>query len=295
MSSKPLGRGLDALLGQPRAAAAPAAGDVVQKIGVDRIAASPFQPRRTFDDDDLADLAASIRAQGILQPLVARPKGADFELIAGERRLRAARLAGLLAVPVIVRAASDQEALALALIENLQRSGLNPIEEAEGYSQLQKMFGLTQEQIAQRVGKPRATVANSLRLLALEATVLGFVSRGQLSEGHAKVILGLDEPALQRAAAERILRQGLSVREAEGLVESLKKGAGGGGHKHGAKRGGGRAADGDAHVKDVEARLRRHLGTKVAVHHAGGKGRIEIEYYSLDDLDRLLELIGPRG
>ncbi|MCC6353776.1 MAG: ParB/RepB/Spo0J family partition protein [Verrucomicrobiae bacterium] len=291
MSAKPLGRGLDALLGARTAGppTLPAAepGEAVRRIPRDKVVPCPLQPRKEFDEASLQELADSIRSRGIMQPLVVREREGQFELIAGERRWRAAKLAGLAEVPVLVRAVSDVEALELALIENLQRADLNPIEEAEGYANLQNRFKLTQEDISRVVGKPRATVANALRLLELDPTVKAFVSKGQLSAGHAKALLAVKDAPLQRALAERTIRQGLSVRQVEGIAAGLARGEGKGA-RH--KKGGAKPADAD--IKDLQGRLRRRFTTQVSLKYSGGKGRIEIEFYSLDDLNRIADLMG---
>jgi ParB family chromosome partitioning protein len=293
MASKPLGRGLDALLNKkgPPAAALAVPGEAVMRVPVGEVVPCEFQPRKSFDEEALAELTASIQANGIMTPLLVRARAAGgYELIAGERRWRAAQRAGLAQVPVIVRKATDDQVLQLALIENLQREGLNPIEEAEGYQQLQARFKLTQQEIAERVGRPRTTVANAMRLLELDATVRGYVAHGQISAGHAKALLGLRDPSGQRALADRVIRQNLSVRATEQLVAAmLNRGAGRAGGGGGG--GGGRGEPADPLLRDVQARLRRALGTKVAVHASGDGGRIEIQYFSAEDLNRLVDLM----
>jgi ParB family chromosome partitioning protein len=270
-------------------------GNAVRHIGIDTIERSPFQPRTDFDPEQLRELADSIKQRGVIQPLLVRPikstavaqgEGARrYELIAGERRWRAAREAGLTTIPAIVRDASDQEVLEIALIENLQREDLNPIEEARAYEQLATQFKLTQEQIAQKVGRSRAAVANSTRLLGLPTEVQSWIADNRLSVGHAKAILGLASSTEQRLVAERVLKRSLTVRETEQLVEQLK---------------------GEAKVRSrtmlttvksaqvlaIEERLQQKLGTHVNVHHGKKKGRIEIEYYGNDDLSRLLGILG---
>lgn len=291
MSAKPLGRGLDALLGARTSSSPtlPAAepGETVRRIPRDQIVPCPLQPRKEFDEDSLHELADSIRSRGIMQPLVVREREGRFELIAGERRWRAAKLAGLAEVPALVRAVSDVEALELALIENLQRADLNPIEEAEGYANLQNRFKLTQEDISRIVGKPRATVANALRLLDLDPTVKAFVSKGQLSAGHAKALLAIKDAPLQRALAERTIRQDLSVRQVEDIAAGIARGDGKPGRQ---KKGGAKPADAD--IKELQNRLRRRFATQVSLKYSAGKGRIEVEFYSLDDLNRIAALMG---
>ena len=264
----------------------------VRHIGIDTIERSPFQPRTDFDPEQLRELADSIKQRGVIQPLLVRPiktvagEGARrYELIAGERRWRAAREAGLTTIPAIVRDASDQEVLEIALIENLQREDLNPIEEARAYEQLATQFKLTQEQIAQKVGRSRAAVANSTRLLGLPTEVQSWVADNRLSVGHAKAILGLASSAEQRLVAERVLKRSLTVRETEQLVEQLK----------GEAKVRSRTmltTVKSAHVLAIEERLQQKLGTHVSVHHGKKKGRIEIEYYGNDDLSRLLGILG---
>jgi ParB family transcriptional regulator, chromosome partitioning protein len=320
MTKKALGRGLDALISggvvrsvavEPPhvevAVAPPAptttvvqplavqpAGEVVRHIGIDTIERSPFQPRSEFDPEQLRELADSIKQRGVIQPLLVRPirtatpqaeNARRYELIAGERRWRAAREAGLTTMPAIVREASDQEVLELALIENLQREDLNAIEEARAYDQLATQFKLTQEQIAQKVGRSRAAVANSMRLLALPSEVQSWVGDNRLSVGHAKAILGLVSSPEQRLVAERVLKRSLTVRETEQLVEQLK----------GEAKVRSRtltATVKSTHVVALEEKLQQKLGTHVSIQHGKKKGRIEIEYYGNDDLSRLLALLG---
>ena len=303
MQKKALGRGLDALIGggistpvavqtspvmtpaiPAPAVATPATG--LQQVGINLIVRNRFQPRAEFDPEHLKELAVSIKQRGVMQPLMVRPRdGGRYELIAGERRWRAAKEAGLTVVPVIVRQATDEESLELALIENLQREDLNPVEESRAYEQLATMFKLTQEQIADKVGRSRAAVANALRLLALPTEVLGWVGTGQLSVGHAKVILGLASAEEQRLVAERVLKRGLTVRDTEQLVEQLKK----------TVTPGSRNAAGVVKTADIlaiEERLQQRLGTAVSVRHGKKKGKIEIAYYGNDDLVRLLGIFG---
>jgi ParB family chromosome partitioning protein len=291
MARQALGKGLGALIGTPATAvAAPpvAAGDRVQRIPVERVVPSPLQPRKTFTEQELAELSASIRENGILQPLIVRENNGTFELIAGERRWRAAQLAGLREVPLVVRPASDLEVLEFALVENLQRADLNPLEEADGYAALAEKFNLTQEQIADKVGKSRAAVANALRLRGLQQDVREMVRHGQLSAGHAKVLLGLDHEAQQLSAAKRVVGGQLSVRQTEELVRSLKK-ASAPGRPAGAKK-----ASSSADWREIEMKLQRTLGTKVRVVGGMDKGHVELPYYSADDFERLLGSLGVK-
>ena len=266
-------------------------GDEVLRLDINAIERSPFQPRTEFDPEHLKELADSIKQRGVIQPLLVRARrGTDgaikYELIAGERRWRAAREAGLATLPAIVRQATDEEVLEMALIENLQREDLNPIEEARAYEQLAARFNLTQEQIAVKVGKNRATVANAIRLLALPEEVQSWVVNGQLSVGHAKAILGLTIAEEQRLVAERVLRRNLTVRETEQLVEHLK------GEAKTRATGTASVSGKSAQVLVIEERLRQKLGTHVNLRHGRKKGRIEIEYYGNDDLTRLLGMLG---
>ena len=290
MSTKPigpLGRGLDALLGANSSQSSPLQ-TTIQKVSLSQLHPCSFQPRKNFSPESLEELAASIRVQGILQPLLVRRQGDHYEIIAGERRWRAAQLAELKEVPVIVRSSSDHELLELALIENLQRQDLNSIEEAEGYAQLQTQYRLTQDQIAQKVGKARASVANALRLLELEPSVKKLLSENSISTGHAKVLLGMKESALQKKWAERVTRENLSVRQLETLIQGLGK------TKSSRARSSSKKFSSLSEFRDLEAKLRQHLTTNVRIIQSPEKqkGRIEIDYYNADDLMRLLDLIG---
>jgi ParB family chromosome partitioning protein len=307
MAKPALGRGLGALLGgspvakPPVPAAvpttnltpnlAPAAGSGVQVVGLDRVVPCPFQPRKEFSPETLQELADSIKAQGIVQPLIVRERGGHLELIAGERRWRAAQLAGLSEVPVLVRQADDRAVLELALIENLQRENLNPIEEAQGYQQLVEQFRLTQEEVATKVGKSRAVVTNSLRLLKLGTEIQGHLRIGRLSVGHAKVLLGLAADKDQKHVAECILRDGLNVRQTEVLVARVQSR----GTANSAQAGSPSAKPRDAQVDHVESQLRERLGTKVHLRYTQGKGSLEIAFFSDEDLERILQLLGVRS
>jgi ParB family chromosome partitioning protein len=287
-----LGKGLGALINTRVAAPVPSEehGERIQQIRLDQIIASPLQPRTEFRDDQLHDLIDSIRERGIIQPLIVRLAGGKYELIAGERRMRASLEVGLTEAPVIVRKASDQEVLELALIENLQRADLNPIEEAAAYSRLSKEFRLSQEEIAKRVGKSRPAVANAMRLMELDPEVQAHLTQGRLTVGHAKVLLGLKNPVEQRLLAEKLIRTNASVRDADQLVaEHL---AGSTGEK---KKRGGRSQitkEAPAHIKNIENRLRQRFNTGISLHHGDKKGHISIDYYGNDDLHRLLGELG---
>jgi ParB family chromosome partitioning protein len=271
---------------------------VVRKVALDAVVPSPLQPRKNLREETLSDLVDSIREHGVIQPLIVREVNGHYELIAGERRWRACTRLGLSEIPIIVRTASDRDVLEMALIENLQREDLNAIEEAEAYARLAREFSLKQEEIAQRVGKNRATVANAIRLLDLTTDVKDLLAGGQLSVGHAKVLLSLKEGELQTAAANQIVRRGLTVRATEQLVsEAGKQGkvpadaasaaAGAPGRKTTAGRQGG-----TPEIRELEEKLRERYATKVAIHHGDKKGRVEIEYYGNTDLDRILALMG---
>ena len=281
---KGLGRGLSALIPSAAESKVESRGDSSPlEIAGDRIAPSPFQPRRSFDEAKIEELAHSIRNQGIIQPLVVRPKNDGYELIAGERRWRAAMKAGLTRVPVVVRQASDHEALQLALVENLQREDLNPIEEANGYRRLQEEFQWSQEEMAERVGKSRPAITNSLRLLGLPAEVQKEVSAGSLPAGQARALLGLHTEALIVSACRDVIAKGLSTRETEKMVRLLLMGR--------KKRRGAPLMDPD--LKSMVENLQRVLGTRVRLipKARSSKGKIEIEYYALTDLERIIATI----
>lgn len=293
MAKPALGRGLGALIAPAKTAAeavaaAEAAGERVQSVALTQVVPSPLQPRSTFGAEHLAELVASIRANGIIQPLIVRRVNGLLELIAGERRWRAAGQAGLKEVPVIVREATDLEVLEFALIENLQREDLNPIEEALAYKRLAEEFKLRQEDIAAKVGKSRAAVANTMRLLDLDNELQGHLVQGRLSVGHAKALLGLRSAAEQREIAARIMKKDLSVRAAEELVSAHL-------NKSGVTRQTRRTRGGRAippAIQHLENRLQQHLATRVEIHHGDKKGKILLEYFGNDDLQRILTQLG---
>ncbi|MFL6570063.1 MAG: ParB/RepB/Spo0J family partition protein [Chthoniobacterales bacterium] len=292
MAKSALGKGLGALIGTrpvplrpPQIDVAPEAGERVQQVDLTSIVASPLQPRKEFAADALQELVDSIREHGIIQPLIVRPVDGKHELIAGERRWRAAQQLGLAQAPVIVRQASDLEVLELSLIENLQRADLNPIEEAQAYARLANEFGMRQEDIAQKVGRSRAAVANSMRLLDLHPQVQSWVTQGLLSVGHAKVLLGLKAHDEQLAIAETVLRRSSPVRDAERMVARQLGGAR-------RRRRAAKVEVSSATIDDLQNRLQTHLGTRVVFHHGEKRGRIEIEYYGDADLERVLTAIG---
>ena len=274
-----LGKGLDALI--PGSGTVPSEGGVAQ-VAVDSIQRNPRQPRQAFQEDELEGLATSIREHGVIQPLIVAPAlNGTFTLIAGERRLQAARRAGLRNVPVVIRNATDQQLLELALIENVQRADLNPIEEAEAFHHLIKEFGLSQESVASRVSKSRVAVTNTLRLLEASSAVKQALVDGKITEGHARALLALHSAKAQEAALRTILNLDLSVRQAEQLARKL------GGQKPPSKKKAGR----NPNVSDIERRLRASLGTKVSLKHGKRGGALTIYYYSDEELDALLEKI----
>jgi ParB family chromosome partitioning protein len=259
----------------------------IESLPVDLVDGSPFQPRRRFDDEALAELAQSIRRHGILQPILVRRCGERFELIAGERRLRAARLAGVREIPAVVRDCSDERAFEAALVENLQREEINSVDAALAYRRLAAEFGYTQAEIAHRTGKSRAAVANCLRLLQLPPAVLDLVEDGALTEGHARALLGLLDPALQEELARWAVRNASPVRELEERVRRLRDGSSDAGRKPSTLR-----AAPDAQVEALEKCLRERFGTRARVEYQSGRGTIALEYYDDEDLCRILELMG---
>src|SRR6266404_5352911 len=290
MARSGLGKGLGALIGTPSTVPRMDgldSGEKVHQVSLAHIVPSPLQPRKDFAHEPLQELIDSIRQHGIIQPLIVRRVGARIELIAGERRWRAAQEAGLTQVPVIIRSASDLEVLELSLIENLQRADLNPIEEAQGYARLANEFGMRQEDIALKVGRSRAAVANAMRLLDLHPQVQVWLAQDLLSVGHAKVLLALKAPEEQLLAAETVLRRNATVRSTERLV-ARQLGLGRGRRK----RGTGEATTTPAAIEDLQNRLQQKLGTRVRIHHSDRRGRIEIEYYGNDDLQRVVAALG---
>jgi len=303
-----LGRGLEALLARTPTRHEPAAdssgrdganesrhagesASPLRSIPIGQIRPNPLQPRKEFKPEELADLEASLRVSGLLQPVTVRPapRGGGFELIAGERRFRAAQRIGWNEIPAIVKDVDDRMLLSLAMVENLQRSDLNPIEEAEGYEQLIRDFSLTQQEVADIVGKDRSTVANTLRLLALPATVRRLVWDGQLTVGHARALLGVGEENRIAELAREVVAQGLSVREVERRVREAARAP----KRHAAA--GAEVAGTDARtaeVRHLEDQLRKHLGTDVKIVQSGKeRGEVRVPFYSADDFERLLELL----
>jgi ParB family chromosome partitioning protein len=287
MKRKALGKGLAALLPE---ASAPPVGERLLEVAPDRIDPNPHQPRQHIDPGRLAELAKSMTEQGVVQPLVVRRLGSRYQLIAGERRWRAAQQAGLEKLPVIVREATDGELLEIALVENIQREELNPIEEASAYRRLITDLGYSQEQVASRVGKDRSTVANVLRLLRLPREIRALIAGQKLSPGHARPLLSLNDPEAQTLIARQIVEKGLSVREVERRVKFASQ----------PPKSGGRSARSDPNTREAEGQLERALGTRVRIRRKGARGRqgqIEIEFHSEEELQRIYEavVIGARA
>lgn len=295
MARSGLGKGLGALIGAPqteRGTDAAASGERVHQISLASIVPSPLQPRKDFGREALQELIDSIRQHGIIQPLIVRSAAAGssrFELIAGERRWRAAQELALGTVPAIIRTANDLEVLELSLIENLQRADLNPIEEAQGYARLGNEFGMRQEDIAQKVGRSRAAVANALRLLDLHPQVQIWLGQNLISVGHAKVLLALKAPEEQLLAAETVLRRSATVRSTERMVARL---LGIGRTRRRSRRAATEVTATSTAVEDLQNRLQQYLATHVVIHHGDKRGRIEIEYYGTDDLQRIITALG---
>jgi ParB family chromosome partitioning protein len=288
MQKKGLGRGLSALIpaaSEPTVETLQASSP--KQVAIDRITTSPFQPRRSFDLTKIDELASSIRNQGIIQPLIVRPKNDGFELIAGERRWRAAMRAGLSHVPVVVRDASDHEAMQIALVENLQREDLNAIEEANGYRRLGEEFHWSQEEMAEKVGKSRPAIANSMRLLTLPSEVQQEVAAGNLPAGQARALLGLHTEPLILSTCREVISKGLSTRETEKMVRTLLVG----------RRRRRPAPLLDPDLKSIVEELQRTLGTRVRLmpKARSAKGKVEIEYYSAADLERIVETITKKN
>ena len=276
-----LGRGLSSLLGDP---SLQAQGEGAVTLPISQVEPGLNQPRKRFDPEALEDLAQSIRTHGIIQPLtVRRLSSGYYQIIAGERRWRAAKAAGLAEVPVVIIEADDRKVMELGLIENLQREDLNPAEEARGYQVLMEEYGLTQEQVAQQMGKSRPAITNTLRLLALPEDVLSLVEEGSLSAGHARALLGAPTADLQREAAKQVVEHQLSVRQTEALIKALQKKR--------VERPKAQSPDLALYLADLEKGLSSRLGRRVKIAHRGRKGKIELEYYNDQDLETLLALL----
>lgn len=286
MTKMALGRGLSALIPDVKIGET-----VVEKTGeileieLSNIRQNKYQPRLNFKDETQKELIASIQEKGLIQPIIVRKIEDGYELIAGERRFRAAKSLGFEKIPAIIKSVSDEEALELSLIENIQREDLSPIEEAKAYERLTSVFNLTQDDIAKKVGKDRTTIANSIRLLKLPEDIQEKLSSGEISVGHAKVLLGLENPSDQRKIADQIIKDGLSVRDTEKAVLKIKEPPV---HKR-------KMAYKDQQILALEEHIQKVLGTKVTICQGKKKGKIEIEYYSQDDLNRILEFFGVDG
>ncbi|GEK31245.1 stage 0 sporulation protein J [Kurthia zopfii] len=277
--AKGLGKGLDAIFkGQEMVN-----GNQVEKIKVRSIKPNPFQPRKEFSDEALEELATSIKEHGVLQPIIVRKKGVSYEIVVGERRFRASKLALQNEIPAVVRDLTDQQMMEYALLENLQREDLNAIEEAEAYQNLMEHLSLTQEQLAQRLGKSRPYIANHIRLLSLPKEIQAYVVEGQLSTGHARALLALKNKKVMQQVAEKIIAEGLNVRQLEALVQQMMQSEGSKETKKELKK--------DLFIEEYEGHLRDYFGTSVQIKKGKHKGKIEIEFFSDDDLERILEML----
>jgi len=289
MAKKALGKGLGALIKQQPVSKEPAAGTETSEpqdyVSIDQIVPSPLQPRKHFAQGQLEELMQSISQHGIIQPLIVRKVNGKLELIAGERRWRASKELGLTEVPFRIREATDHEVLEMALIENIQRKDLDPIEEAQGYVRLAKEFNMKQETIAKRVGKSRASVANAMRLTELHPDIQDHVAHSRLSVGHAKAILSIKDHPSQCLAADQILKKNLTVRAAEQLAKEIA-------HPKKSKSNQSHSREADAVIKQIQSTLRERFATKVKLTHTPKKGKIELSYYGNDDLQRILDLLG---
>ncbi|MDK2822983.1 MAG: ParB family transcriptional regulator, chromosome partitioning protein [Clostridia bacterium] len=284
MSKRGLGKGLGALIPTTNPVQYDPDKDTISELNIHEILPNSFQPRKNFDPDKLSELAASIKEHGVIQPVIVRPHSEGYELVVGERRLRACKQLGLEKIPAVIRALSDRDMTEMALIENIQRHDLNPIEEAKAYKKLIEEFGLTQEEVAKKVGKSRPFIANYLRILHLPELIHDYLAKGVLTVGHARPLLSIENQSLQLQLVKQIIDNGLSVRETENLIKkSLKKSA--------VKNKTGKASTLSPILNDIQDRLRNRFSTKVNIKDDGKKGKIEIEYYNHDDLQRILELI----
>ena len=285
MSKRALGKGIEALLQSAGSDDSVETGE--RLVPLNKIYPNPDQPRKTFSEERLKELADSIREQGIIQPIIVEEYGSGYRIIAGERRFRAAQLAHLAEVPVLVRSFTEEQKLEIALIENIQREDLNPIEEAQGYRQLIEQAGLSQEELAQKVGKNRSTIANSLRLLKMPREMQDALVYSKMTAGHARALLSIVNPADQMILYNRIINDGLSVREAETQANDLNRGS----RASTPEKSSSSMKKHDPELSNIEQRLIDLFGTKVTVKGTPKKGRIEIAYFSLDDLDRILEIV----
>lgn len=282
MVKKGLGKGLQALI--PNNNDEGIAEGQVREINLDFIKPNAFQPRRVFDETKLNELSDSIKEHGVVQPILVRKTAKDaYEIVAGERRLKAAKKAGLKSIPVVLKEYNDREMAEIAIIENIQREDLNPIEEAQAYKKLMDEYGLTQEQLSNRVGKSRPFIANIVRLLNLNPTIQEFLSKGLLSAGHARSLLGIEKKEQQLRIAEDIIKKNLSVRETERIIKNQAK--------DNYKTKIIKERPKDTIFGQIEEKLREHLGTQVKVKKSGNKGKIEIDYYNEDDMERVIEIL----
>lgn len=288
MSRKVLGRGLGALIGGDPTVST-RRGEELQELDIDLVRPNPDQPRTRFTDEALNELATSIKANGVVQPILVRRKGQGFEIVAGERRWRAAQRAELKKIPVVIKEVSDDKILEIALVENIQRQELNPVEEARAFRKLIDNIGLTQDELSERIGKSRTVIATYLRFLKLPTDIQKLLEEERISAGHARALLMTEDQILQKSISKRILEEGLSVRETEQAVK--KGGASGSGTKGGQKKK--KKVELDPNFKLAETKMRRHLGTNVHIVPSGNGtgGKVEIEYYSESDLDRIYNLI----
>lgn len=275
-----LGKGLGALIPDMDNEIISDKNQGILEIDINKVTPNKFQPRKNFDEEKLQELSQSIKENGIIQPIIVNKSGKFYNIIAGERRWRAARIAGLKTVPVIEKDLTEKEIMEISLIENLQREDLNPIEEALAYRRLMDEFSLTQEEISVRVGKSRPVIANSLRLLNLDKRVIQYIVEGTISEGHGRVLAGIDSFELQYEIAKRIIDDGLNVRQTEKLARSLND-------NRSKKK---EKVKTDIYIKEIEDRLKTVLGTKVTINKGNKKSKIEIEYYSNEDLERILDI-----
>ncbi|WP_296865638.1 ParB/RepB/Spo0J family partition protein [Thermosyntropha sp.] len=270
-----LGRGLDALFTENLSNDSEK--EKVMEIDIDLIFPRADQPRKLFDEESLAELASSVKENGVLQPVILRKKDDTYEIIAGERRFRAAKMAGLKTIPSLIMETDDEKAAQIALIENLQRDDLTPIEEARSFKQMIERFGYTQEELAEKLGKSRSYIANTMRLLNLPEKIIELLEKGKLTAGHARALLALENPEEQLKTAEEILKNSLTVREAEKKVQTRKKNS---------------SVSKEPEIADLEEKLQNYLGTKAKISRTRRGGKIEITYYSEDDLQRILEMWG---
>jgi ParB family transcriptional regulator, chromosome partitioning protein len=277
-----LGKGLGALIPEMRDRQDGEINKGIIEIDINEISPNEEQPRKNFDEEKIVKLSESIKEHGIIQPILVIKDGNYYKIIAGERRWRAARLAGLKKVPIIEKELSDREVMEVSLIENLQREDLNPVEEAVAYKKLIDEFKMTQEEIANRIGKSRPAIANSLRLLNLDERIINYLMDGTISEGHGKIIAGVEDKQIQYEIAKKIIDEGLNVRQTEKIIKSLLD------NKVSKKA----KTKKDIYIKDIEDRLKSILGTKVTINKGRKKGKIEIEYYSEDDLQRIINHLG---